>query len=83
MHRDQRLYEQRVGEGVQAPRPLTPENKGRYADGVLDLRRKRIITIFEDHSRADSEAVNSIAAVGEPACQQARCQCFVALLIVR
>ncbi len=50
---------------IQAPEVLTPEGKLRFADGVVDAKRSRIITVQEDHS-GSGEAVNSIAAVGEP-----------------
>lgn len=60
--RDQRLYRQGMRPSVQAPEPLTPEGELRYADGILDAGRKRIIAVQEDHS-GSGEAVNSIAAV--------------------
>ena len=50
---------------IQPPEALTPESKLRFADGVVDAKRNRIITVQEDHS-GSGEAVNSIAAVGEP-----------------
>src|SRR5581483_11329421 len=59
---DQRLYRQPVGE---APEPLTPESPAqalRYADGVVDARRNRLIGIREDHTHA-GEPVNAIVAV--------------------
>jgi dipeptidyl aminopeptidase/acylaminoacyl peptidase len=55
---DQRLY--RVVEGT--PRPLTPESDVRYADGVCDTGRRRLIAVQEDH-RGESEAVNTIVAI--------------------
>ncbi len=59
---DQRLYRQVVG-GV--PEPLTPESPAqalRYADGVVDTHRGRLICVREDHTHAD-EPVNTIVAV--------------------
>lgn len=58
---DQRLYRVTPGE---APTPITPESEAklRYADGVVDHRRQRIICVREDH-RAGGEAVNTIAAI--------------------
>ncbi|MCC7264741.1 MAG: S9 family peptidase, partial [Candidatus Latescibacteria bacterium] len=56
---DQRLY--RVAPDGSA-RPLTPEGALRYADGVMDPRRQRLICVREDHTGA-GEAVNTIAAV--------------------
>ena len=54
---DQRLYRQ--DRGAQ-PRPITPEADLRYADGVIDRRRGRMICVREDHSGTDREAVNTI-----------------------
>ncbi len=47
---------------MSAPEPLTPEGKLRYADGVVDARRGRIIAVQEDHS-GSGEAVNTVAAI--------------------
>ena len=55
---------------MQPPEPLTPEGKLRFADGILDATRQRIITVQEDHS-GSGEAVNTIAAV----CEQALTMC--------
>src|SRR6266566_1963036 len=62
---DGRLYRQVPG--VSEPRPFTPEPPGRgrqwrYADGVIDQRRKRWIGVREDHT-VDGEPVNAIVAV--------------------
>jgi dipeptidyl aminopeptidase/acylaminoacyl peptidase len=57
---DQRLY--RVDPG-KAPRAITPEAPLRYADGVMDARRNRLICVREDHAQSDQNAVNAIAAV--------------------
>ncbi|MHB0877112.1 MAG: S9 family peptidase [Anaerolineae bacterium] len=57
---DQRLYRQDPGV---APCPITPEGGLRFADGVVDGGRGRIICICEDHSDIGREAVNAIAAV--------------------
>ncbi len=43
---DQRLY--RLDPGS-VPRPITPAGERRYADGVIDARRNRMICICEDH----------------------------------
>ena len=56
---DQRLY--RIGPGEE-PRAITPEAPLRYADGVLDTERGRIICVREDHT-GDGDAVNAIVAV--------------------
>jgi dipeptidyl aminopeptidase/acylaminoacyl peptidase len=57
---DQRLYRQRPGS---EPRPITPEAKLRYADGIFDHRRARIICVREDHSQPGREAVNALVAI--------------------
>ena len=57
---DQRLYRQDPGA---APRPITPEADLRYADGMVDSARNRLICIREDHTNAGHEAVNTICAV--------------------
>ena len=57
---DQRLYRQRPGG---KPEPVTPETAMRYADGVMDGGRGRIICVREDHTE-EGEAVNTIVALG-------------------
>ena len=57
---DQRLYRQALGE---QPRPLTPPVAMRYADGVVDRTRNRLICVREDHTVADREAINTIVSV--------------------
>jgi len=56
---DQRLY--RVEPGA-APFPVTPESSWRYADGVMDSRRRRILCVREEHAEGQ-EAVNAIVAL--------------------
>jgi dipeptidyl aminopeptidase/acylaminoacyl peptidase len=56
---DQRLYRQDPG---QAPRPITPEASLRYADGLLDRARGRIVCVREDHT-VEGEAVNTLVAL--------------------
>src|SRR3990172_2749368 len=58
---DQRLYA--MGKDG-APRPVTPEGNMRYADGILDRLRGRILCVREDHNVAGAQAVTTIAAVG-------------------
>lgn len=57
---DQRLY--RLDPGS-VPRPITPADGRRYADGVIDARRNRMICVCEDHRHPGREATNSIVAV--------------------
>lgn len=56
---DQRLYRQTPGN---APQPITPAVDLRYADGVMDHARHRIIAVREDHT-GQGEAVNTIVAL--------------------
>lgn len=57
---DQRLYCQ-TPRG--APEPITPDAAFRYADGVVDARRNRIICVREDHTHSGREAVNAVVGV--------------------
>ena len=57
---DQRLYRQPPGG---APEAVTPDADLRYADGVIDTARNRLICVREDHTASDREAVNTICAV--------------------
>ena len=57
---DQRLYKH---EYPGTPQALTAAGDVRYADGVMDQARRRIICVREDHRREGSEAVNSIVSV--------------------
>jgi dipeptidyl aminopeptidase/acylaminoacyl peptidase len=57
---DQRLY--RLAPGA-PPEPLTPAVDRRYADGVMDERRQRILCVREDHTAEGQEAVNTIVSV--------------------
>jgi len=57
---DQRLYRQDPGGD---PTPITPAGKLRFADGVIDRKRNRIVSVCEDHSLAESKPVNSIVTI--------------------
>ncbi|MBW1743329.1 MAG: S9 family peptidase [Deltaproteobacteria bacterium] len=57
---DQRLYHQVAGSD---PKPITPEGDFRFADGILDRGRGRIICVREDHTDSESEAVNTLVSV--------------------
>ncbi len=61
---DGRLY--RLGPGEREPTPLTPppparDRQWRFADGIVDARRKRWVGVREDH--AGGPAVNAIVAI--------------------
>ena len=57
---DQRLYRQDPGS---EPRPITPEEELRYADGVIDRRRGRMICVREDHTVPSREAGNTLVSL--------------------
>ncbi|MFQ5838878.1 MAG: S9 family peptidase [Thermoplasmata archaeon] len=57
---DQRLYRQNLGH---PPRPITPEVDVRYADGIIDQRRRRMICVSEDHTIAKREPVNALLSL--------------------
>ena len=58
---DQRVYRQRQGG---APQPITPDGVDlRYADGMIDRRRNRLVCVREDHRDTEREAVNTIVAL--------------------
>ena len=57
---DQRIY--RLDHGME-PRPVTPTVNMRYADGVIDRRRSRMICVREDHSQSDQNAVNTMVSL--------------------
>jgi dipeptidyl aminopeptidase/acylaminoacyl peptidase len=57
---DQRLYRQDPGD---EPRPITPEGALRYADGVVDRRRGRMVCVREDHTVAGREAANTLVSL--------------------
>jgi dipeptidyl aminopeptidase/acylaminoacyl peptidase len=59
--KDQRLY--RLERGAAEPEPLTPEGPFRYADGVIDARRRLWIGVREDHSVSDHEPANMLVAI--------------------
>lgn len=56
---DQRLY--RLAPGS-LPFPITPEDARRYADLVVDRRRRRLIAVCEDH-RTPGEPEQSLVAI--------------------
>ena len=56
---DQRLYRQDPSSEL---RPITPEVELRYADGVIDRRRGRMICVREDHTVPGREAVSTLVS---------------------
>ena len=66
-YKDQRLY--RIVPGIE-PVPLTPaapaddpQAQFRFADGLIDTRRRLWIGVREDHRHRHAEAVNSLVAI--------------------
>ena len=61
---DQRLYRQEPGGTPVAitPEPARPRGL-RYADGVMDARRGRMIWVREDHTTAAPEPVNTLVEI--------------------
>src|SRR5205823_856276 len=57
---DQRLYRLTPGG---PPEPLTPSALMRYADGVIDARRGRMICVREDHTDP-AHPVNALVGLG-------------------
>ena len=57
---DQRIYRQTLDS---APQALTLSEKMYFADGVLDAKRNRIISVREDHTAEGRECVNAIVSI--------------------
>lgn len=57
---DQRLQVQPPGK---PPRMLTHGSNLRYADGIFDAQKNRVISVREDHTVAGHEAVNTLVAI--------------------
>ena len=63
---DQQLYRLAPDDGSATdphPEPVTPAGPQRFADGVIDARRERLIAVCEDHSSGTREAANTLVAV--------------------
>lgn len=57
---DQRVYRQLPGS---EPQPITPAESMRYADGVIDRQRNRMVCVREDHTVVGREAVNTLVSL--------------------
>ncbi|MCU1268136.1 MAG: peptidase prolyl oligopeptidase active site region [Acidobacteria bacterium] len=57
---DQQIYLQ---SGQEVPVPVTAADGMRYADYVFDPGRNRLISVREDHTGSDSDAVNTIVSI--------------------
>jgi dipeptidyl aminopeptidase/acylaminoacyl peptidase len=57
---DQRVYKLKPG---MEPQPITPKVNMRYADGVIDRHRGRMICVREDHTQSDQNATNIITSL--------------------
>jgi dienelactone hydrolase len=66
---DQRLYRVDTATPGAAPEPITPPGPAsrpgswRYADGVIDRQRKRLICVREDHTAGGRQPVNTLVAI--------------------
>jgi dipeptidyl aminopeptidase/acylaminoacyl peptidase len=63
---DQRIYIQVLdpsGQGVGAPRALTPESAWRYADPLVHSLTGRLICVREDHTDPQRECLNSLVSI--------------------
>jgi dienelactone hydrolase len=61
---DQRIYRQELGGTPIAITPDPSRPRGlRYADGMMDLRRGRMIWVREDHTTAALEPVNALVEI--------------------
>jgi dipeptidyl aminopeptidase/acylaminoacyl peptidase len=61
---DQRLYRQERGAAPIAITPEPAQSRGvRYADGVMDAMRERMIWVREDHTHAAPEPENTLVEV--------------------
>ncbi len=58
---DQRLYRHSHGTN---PQPITADAELRYADAIIDDKRKCLICVREDHTNPNREAVNTLVGVG-------------------
>jgi len=59
--KDQRLYVHTAGS---QPKPITPPDIDlRYADGIVDTKRNRLVLIREDHTVKASQATNTIVSI--------------------
>ncbi len=65
---DGRVYRQNQGED---PTPITPADVDlRYADGMIDRARNRLVCVREDHRESDQDCANTIVALGLNGCDE-------------
>ena len=60
---DQRIYRIAVSAPLDAPEPITPQGQKFYADATIDLRRRRLICVREDHTKPGHEPVTTLVSV--------------------
>ncbi len=60
---DQRLYRLDTARDGGVPKPVNTEGPLRFADGVVDTHRNRLVYVCEDHSESDQEARNMLVAI--------------------
>ena len=61
---DQRIYEVETAPAARgAPRAITPEGRWCYADLIVDLPRRRLLCVREDHTDPSREPVNTLVSI--------------------
>jgi dipeptidyl aminopeptidase/acylaminoacyl peptidase len=63
---DQRIYRidtRRMSGAPAEPAPITPPGPWFYADATLDVRRRRLIAVREDHSDSSREPINALVSI--------------------
>jgi dipeptidyl aminopeptidase/acylaminoacyl peptidase len=63
---DQRVYRIAAADALHSrsvPEALTPPGSWRYADFEVDVRRRRLICVREDHTQEGREAINTIVSI--------------------
>jgi dipeptidyl aminopeptidase/acylaminoacyl peptidase len=60
---DQRLYRIDTTSAGVPPIPITPPGQWFYADATIDISRRRLISVREDHSDPNREPVNALVSI--------------------
>ena len=60
---DQRIYRINTNGARTPPAPITPPGHWFYAEAALDLARRRLISVREDHSEPGHEPVNALVSI--------------------
>jgi dipeptidyl aminopeptidase/acylaminoacyl peptidase len=60
---DQRIYRIDTTADSALPMPITPPGQWFYADATPDLRRRRLISVREDHTNPSRDPVNTLVSI--------------------